>query len=126
MSWDFMNEEFSRECHIFIPNTYTAEDIFAHIERTMKNATIPEGDKTRKYIKGWIGKPMGPQIGIINLDFGNSECEQQIEVYIYDGKDSKNSLVVDGEAIHEDYFEWSDASTDTFESVVNCLYELQG
>lgn len=85
MSWDFMNEEFSRERHIFIPNTYTAEDIFAHIERTMKNATIPEGDKTRKYIKGWIGKPMGPQIGIINLDFGNSECEQQIEVYIYDG-----------------------------------------
>ena len=118
-----MNEEFSRERHIFIPNTYTAEDIFAHIERTMKNATIPEDDKTRKYIKGWIGKPMGNQIGIINLEFGDQE--QQIEVYIYEGVDSKNRLVVDGEAIHEDYFEWSDASADTFESVVNCLKELE-
>lgn len=123
MSWDFMNEEFSRERHIFIPNTYTVEDIFAHIERTMKNATIPEGDKTRKYIKGWIGNPMGNQIGIINLEFGDQE--QQVEVYVYEGVDSKNSLVVDGEAIHEDYFEWSEASTDTLNAVVNCLKELE-
>ena len=123
MSWDFMNEEFSRERHIFISNTYTVEDIFEHIEGAMKNKELAEGEKARKYADGWIGKPMGNQIGIINLEFGNQE--QQIEVYIYEGVDSKNSLVVDGEAIHEDYFEWSDASTDTFESVVNCLKELE-
>lgn len=123
MSWDFMNEEFSRERHIFIPNTYTIEDIFAHIEHTLKSETM-KSEYAREYTDGWIGEPMGKQIGIINLEFGNQE--QQIEVYIYEGVDSKNSLVVDGEAIHEDYFEWSDASVDTFESVVNCLYELQG
>lgn len=117
MSWDFMNEEFSRERHIFIPDTYTVEDIFAHIERTMKSENV------REYTDGWIGKPMGEQIGIINLEFGDQE--QQIEVYIYEDKDSKNRLAVDGEAIHEDYYEWSDASTDTFESVVNCLKELE-
>ena len=120
-----MNEEFSRERHIFIPNTYTAEDIFAHIERTMKNATIPEGDKTRTYIKGWIGDPMGDQVGIIHLDFGDSECEQQIEVYIYPPRISKKHLVVDGEAMHEDYYEWSEASFDTLNAVVNCLKELE-
>ena len=125
MSWDFMNEEFSRERHVHISNMYSVKDIFEHIERPMKNLTIPEGDKTRKYIEGWIGKPMGPQIGIINLEFGNSECEQQIEVYVYEDKDSKNRLAVDGDAIHEDYVEWSEASTDTFESVVNCLKELE-
>ena len=118
-----MNEEFSRERHIHIPNTYSVEDIFEHIEGAMKNKELAEGEKARKYADGWIGEPMGNQIGIINLEFGNQE--QQIEVYIYEGKDSKNSLVVDGEAIHEDYFEWSDASTDTFESVVNCLKELE-
>lgn len=123
MSWDFMNEEFSREHHIFIPNTYTVEDIFAHIEHTMKSETM-KSEYAREYTDGWVGQPMGNQIGIINLEFGDNE--QQIEVYIYEGVDSKNSLVVDGEAIHEDYFEWSDASVDTFESVVNCLYELQG
>jgi hypothetical protein len=122
MSWDFMNEEFSRERHIFIPNTYTVEDIFAHIEHTMKSETM-KSEYAREYTDGWIGKPMGKQIGIINLEFGDQE--QQMEVYIYEGVDSKNSLVVDGEAIHEDYFEWSDASTDTFESVVNCLKELE-
>lgn len=120
MSWDFMNEEFSRERHIFIPNTYTIEDIFAHIEHTLKSM---KNENVREYTDGWIGEPMGKQIGIINLEFGNQE--QQIEVYIYEGVDSKNSLVVDGEAIHEDYFEWSDASVDTFESVVNCLKELE-
>lgn len=123
MSWDFMNEEFSRERHIFISNTYTVEDIFEHIEGAMKNKELAEGEKARKYADGWIGKPMGNQIGIVNLEFGDQE--QQVEVYIYEGVDSKNSLVVDGEAIHEDYFEWSDASTDTFESVVNCLKELE-
>lgn len=122
MSWDFMNEEFSRERHIFIPNTYTVEDIFAHIEHTMKSETM-KSEYAREYTGGWIGKPMGKQIGIINLEFGDQE--QQMEVYIYEGVDSKNSLVVDGEAIHEDYFEWSDASVDTFESVVNCLKELE-
>ena len=122
MSWDFMNEEFSRERHIFIPNTYTAEDIFAHIERTMKNATM-KSEYAREYTDGWIGKPMGNQIGIINLEFGDQE--QQMEVYIYEGVDSKNSLVVDGESIHEDYFEWSEASTDTLNAVVNCLKELE-
>lgn len=125
MSWDFMNEEFSRERHVHISNMYSVKDIFEHIERSMKNLANPEGDKTRKYIEGWIGKPMGPQIGIINLEFGNSECEQQIEVYIYPPRVAKKHLVVDGEAIHEDYFEWSDASVDTFESVVNCLKELE-
>lgn len=122
MSWDFMNEEFSRERHIPIPNTYTIEDIFAHIEHTMKSETM-KSEYAREYTDGWIGEPMGNQIGIINLEFGDQE--QQVEVYIYEGVDSKNSLVVDGEAIHEDYFEWSDASTDTFESVVNCLKELE-
>lgn len=122
MSWDFMNEEFSRERHIFIPNTYTVEDIFAHIEHTMKSETM-KSEYAREYTDGWIGEPMGKQIGIINLEFGDNE--QQMEVYIYEGVDSKNRLVVDGEAIHEDYFEWSDASVDTFESVVNCLKELE-
>lgn len=122
MSWDFMNEEFSRERHIFIPNTYTVEDIFAHIEHTMKSETM-KSEYARECTDGWIGEPMGKQIGIINLEFGDQE--QQIEVYIYEGVDSKNRLVVDGEAIHEDYFEWSDASVDTFESVVNCLKELE-
>lgn len=121
MSWDFMNEEFSRERHVFIPNTYTVEDIFAHIEHTMKSGNVQEC--TREYTHGWIGEPMGSQIGIINLEFGDNE--QQIEVYIYEDKDSKNRLAVDGEAIHEDYLEWSDASVDTFESVVNCLKELE-
>ncbi len=121
MSWEFMNEEFSRERHIFIPNTYTIEDIFAHIERTMKSGNVQE--YTREYTDGWIGEPMGNQIGIINLEFGDQE--QQIEVYIYEDKDSKNRLAVDGDAIHEDYLEWSSASTDTFESVVNCLEELE-
>lgn len=122
MSWDFMNEEFSRERHIFIPNTYAVEDIFAHIEHTLKSETM-KSEYAREYTYGWIGEPMGKQIGIINLEFGDNE--QQMEVYIYEGVDSKNSLVVDGEAIHEDYFEWSDASVDTFESVVNCLKELE-
>lgn len=121
MSWDFMNEEFSRERHIFIPNTYTVKDIFAHIEHTMKSGNVQE--YTREYSDGWIGEPMGNQIGIINLEFGDQE--QQIEVYIYEDKDSKNRLAVDGDAIHEDYLEWSDASFDTFESVVNCLKELE-
>lgn len=121
MSWDFMNEEFSRERHVFIPNTYTVEDIFAHIEHTMKSGNVQKC--TREYTHGWIGKPMGNQIGIINLEFGDNE--QQIEVYIYEDKDSKNRLAVDGDAIHEDYLEWSDASVDTFESVVNCLKELE-
>ena len=121
MSWDFMNEEFSRERHVFIPNTYTVEDIFAHIEHTMKSGNVQEC--TREYTGGWIGEPMGSQIGIINLEFGDNE--QQIEVYIYEDKDSKNRLAVDGDAIHEDYLEWSDASFDTFESVVNCLKELE-
>lgn len=123
MSWDFMNEEFSRERHIHIPNTYSVEDIFEHIEGAMKNKELAEGEKARKYADGWISEPMGNQIGIINLEFGDQE--QQIEVYIYDGKHSKNSLVVDGEAIHEDYFEWSEASTDTLNAVVNCLKELE-
>lgn len=122
MSWDFMNEEFSRERHIFIPNTYAVEDIFAHIEHTMKSETM-KSEYAREYTGGWIGKPMGKQIGIINLEFGDQE--QQMEVYIYEGVDSKNSLVVDGEAIHEDYFEWSEASTDTLNAVVNCLKELE-
>lgn len=126
MSWDFMNEEFSRERHVHLSTLYSVKDILEHLDRSMKNATIPEGDKTRKYIKGWIGKPMGNQIGIIHLDFGDSECEQQIEVYIYAPRFSKNSLVVDGEAIHEDYYEWSEASTDTLNAVVNCLKELEG
>ena len=121
MSWDFMNEEFSRERHVFIPNTYTVEDIFAHIKRTMKSGNVRE--YTREYTDGWIGKPMGNQIGIINLEFGDNE--QQIEVYIYEDKDSKNRLAVDGDAIHEDYLEWSDASFDTFEAVVDCLKELE-
>jgi hypothetical protein len=122
MSWDFMNEEFSRERHIFIPNTYTVEDIFAHIEHTMKSETM-KSEYAREYTDGWIGEPMGNQIGIINLEFGDQE--QQIEVYIYEGVDSKNRLAVDGDAIHEDYAEWSNASMDTFESVVNCLKELE-
>ena len=121
MSWDFMNEEFSRERHIYLPGTYTVEDIFAHIKHTMKSGNVRE--YTREYSDGWIGKPMGNQIGIINLEFGDNE--QQIEVYIYEDKDSKNRLAVDGDAIHEDYLEWSDASVDTFESVVNCLKELE-
>ena len=122
MSWDFMNEEFSRERHIFIPNTYNIEDIFAHIEHTLKSETM-KSEYAREYTDGWIGEPMGNQIGIINLEFGDQE--QQIEVYIYEDMDSKNRLAVDGDAIHEDYLEWSDASTDTFESVVNCLKELE-
>lgn len=122
MSWDFMNEEFSRERHIFIPNTYNIEDIFAHIEHTLKSETM-KSEYAREYTDGWIGEPMGNQIGIINLEFGDQE--QQIEVYIYEDMDSKNRLAVDGDAIHEDYLEWSDASVDTFESVVNCLKELE-
>lgn len=105
-----MTEFFSRERHIYLPGTYTVEDIFNHIEAN-------EG--TLEYTSCNLGEPAGEQIGIIHFVFGDNE--QEIEVCIYES----NHLVVDGEAMHEDYYEWSEASFDTLNAVVNCLKELE-
>jgi hypothetical protein len=106
-----MTEFFSRERHIYLPGTYTVEDIFNHIEAN---------EDTLEYTSCNLGEPAGEQIGIIHFVFGDNE--QEIEVYIYES----NHLVVDGETFGEDYEDWSPASIRAFESVVNCLYELQG
>jgi hypothetical protein len=106
-----MTEFFSRERHIYLPGTYTVEDIFNHIEAN---------EDTLEYTSCNLGEPAGGQIGIIHFVFGDNE--QDIEVCIYES----NHLVVDGETYGEDYTDWSPASIRAFESVVNCLYELQG
>ncbi len=106
-----MTEFFSRERHIYLPSTYTVEDIFNHIEAN---------EDTLEYTSCNLGEPAGEQIGIIHFVFGDNE--QEIEVCIYES----NHLVVDGETYGEDYTDWSPASIHAFESVVNCLYELQG
>lgn len=104
-----MTEFFSRERHIYLPDTYTVEDIFNRIEAN-------EG--TLGYTSCNLGEPAGEQIGIIHLVFGDNE--QEIEVYIYES----NHLVVDGETLGEDYEDWSSASVNAFESVIECLSEL--
>lgn len=109
-----MTEFFSRERHIYLPGTYTVEDIFKHIEAN---------EDTLEYTSCNLGEPAGEQIGIIHFVFGDNE--QEIEVYIYPPRISKKHLVVDGEAMHEDYYEWSEASFDTLNAVVNCLKELE-
>ncbi len=106
-----MTEFFSRERHIYLPSTYTVEDIFNHIEAN---------EDTLEYTSCNLGEPAGEQIGIIHFVFGDNE--QEIEVCIYES----NHLVVDGETYGEDYTDWSPASIRAFDSVVNCLYELQG
>ena len=101
-----MTEFFSRERHIYLPDTYTVEDIFNHIEAN-------EG--TLEYTSCNLGEPAGEQIGIIHFVFGDNE--QEIDVYIYES----NHLVVDGETLGEDYEDWSSASVNAFESVIECL-----
>lgn len=104
-----MTEFFSRERHIYLPGTYTIEDIFKHVEAN---------EDTLEYTSCNLGEPAGEQIGIIHFVFGDNE--QEIEVYIYES----NHLVVDGETVGEDYENWSSASVNAFESVIECLSEL--
>jgi hypothetical protein len=104
-----MTEFFSRERHIYLPDTYTVEDIFNHIEAS---------EDTIEYTSCNLGEPAGEQIGIIHFVFGDNE--QEIEVCIYES----NHLVVDGETVGEDYEDWSSASVNAFESVIECLGKL--
>lgn len=104
-----MTEFFSRERHIYLPSAYTVEDIFNHIEAN---------EDTLEYTSCNLGEPAGDQVGIIHFIFGDNE--QEIEVYIYES----NHLVVDGETLGEDYKDWSSASVNAFEGVIECLSEL--
>lgn len=59
-----MTEFFSRERHIYLPGTYTVEDIFKHIEAN---------EDTLEYTSCNLGEPAGEQIGIIHFVFGDNE-----------------------------------------------------